>query len=124
MAEPQTIGGGLLVATLAAALGPLAGEWLVVLAFGFLGSCLALTEADTGSRRAGLLHLLRGVLMAMCFTSLLAWLAAPRLGASFDIVLPATAALLGWSHDKVGALRDWVLDRIKTRGVANGKRKP
>lgn len=103
MTEPTTSAGagGLLLAALAASLGPLLAEWALILVGGFVGSFLAVTALETMTMRGAATVLFRGLGMSCLFTGVAVTLAAPYVGASVDILLLPIAGVIGWQQDRL-----------------------
>lgn len=102
MTEPTTAtGGGLLLATLTAAFGPLLGEWTLIFVGGFVGSFLAVTALETVTIKGAAVVLFRGLGMSVLFTSVAVTLAAPYIGSSADLLLLPIAGVIGWQQDKL-----------------------
>lgn len=104
MTEPTSTtaaGGSLLLAALTASLGPLLGQWMLILVGGFVGSFLAVTAAETVTLSRAVVVLLRGVGMSSLFSGVAVTLAAPHLGASVDLLLLPVAGAIGWQQDRL-----------------------
>ena len=111
MPEPHTsaataTGAGLVAAAISSA-GPLAGPYLIIAIAAFGGSFVALTVKPPTSVRGGLAVLLRGVIVAMVATGLLAWAmsaAVPGLAAA-DWLVPLAFV--------IGLQPEWALARLR-----------
>jgi hypothetical protein len=94
---------------------PAMQHWALVAVGAGMGAFLAVSAANTVSVRAAGAVFLRAVLVAVLFTSVAAFLAAPYLGTSYDELLMPVAGLLAWRHDKVGTLIDWAVGLIRPK---------
>lgn len=107
MTEPASstaAGGPILLAALTAALGPLLGQWALILVGGFIGSFLAVTALETLTLGKAAIVLLRGVGMSSLFSGLAVVLVAPHVGASVDLLLLPVAGVIGWQQDRLLSL--------------------
>jgi hypothetical protein len=103
MTEPasSTTGGALLLAAATAAMGPLLGEWALIIVGGFVGSFLAVTSAETVTLGRAILLLFRGLGMSCLFTGVAVTLAAPHINAGAGALLLPAAGLIGWQQDRL-----------------------
>jgi len=104
MTEPTTTtaaGGALLLAALTASLGPLLGQWTLIIVGGFVGSFLAVTALETVTLGRAVLLLLRGVGMSGLFSGVAVVLVAPHVGATADLLLLPVAGVIGWQQDRL-----------------------
>lgn len=115
MAEPHATGGAALLVVATAALGPIAGEWTLILVGGFLGGCLAATSAETAGLRAAVTVLARGMVAATLFTSIAAVTAASLTSMSVDALLLPVAGAVAWQFDR---LKDLALGFLGRKGGA------
>lgn len=117
MAEPgtSTLSGAALLAFVAAAVGPVLGEYAVVIVCSFAGALVHVTTTPRSSRTAGAPILLRGVVFGFAFTGLIAKGATAITGLpATDLVAPA-AVLIGYRVD-------WVIEVVKNRlGINSSK---
>ena len=107
MTEPTTstaAAGPLLLAALTASLGPLLGQWMLILVGGFVGSFLAVTAIETVTLGRAVIVLMRGVGMSSLFSGIAVVLVAPHVGASVDLLLLPVAGVIGWQQDRLLSL--------------------
>lgn len=107
MTEPTTTtaaGGALLLAALTASLGPLLGQWTLIIIGGFVGSFLAVTAIETVTLGRAVVVLMRGVGMSSLFSGVAVVLVAPYVGASVDLLLLPVAGAIGWQQDRLLSL--------------------
>lgn len=126
MAEPTTVSGVSLTALLIAVLGPLAGQYAVIVMAALAGALWPLSTMEIATRRAGAAFLLRIVATAVLLSGSAAWF----LEANYDVPAVhgmAVAAFLigamgnGWSPILI-AVRDGVTAFVRTVGGSSGGR--
>ena len=112
MPEPHTsaataTGAGLVAAAISAT-SPLIGPYLIIAIFAFGGSFVALTVKPPGTVSRGLAVLLRGVIVAIVATGLLAW--------AMSAAVPGLVATdwLGPLAFVIGLQPDWALARLRS----------
>jgi hypothetical protein len=94
---------------------PVMQHWALVAVGAGMGAFLAVSAANTSSMRAAGAVFLRAIFVAVLFTSVAAWMAAPYLGTTYDNLLIPVAGLLAWRHDKLGGIVDWAIGVFKAR---------
>jgi hypothetical protein len=96
MAEPTTPIGAGLVAVAVAVLGPMAGEYAVIVLSALAGSLWALSRASTATRGQGALLVARLVLTAVVLTGGASWwLATHHTNLPVQELLPPVAFFIG-----------------------------
>lgn len=110
MAEPNTTAG---TALMVAALGPLAGEYSVIVFAALAGALWPLSAAATATRREGALLLLRLVLTASVMTGAIAWLIQKYIGMPTSVALAPVSFLVAAIGDKWRDVLQWVLERVR-----------
>lgn len=105
-----------LAVTAVSTLGPFLGPYVVIAIGAVWGGAIAVTTAETATRAQGWRIMLKAFLMGTAFTSAASWMLANWLPASWhaspELFLFGVATFIGWSSDKLGALRDRILNRI------------
>lgn len=105
MSEPTTLLPASLTAAVIAFLGPLAGQYALIVVGGLAGALLALSATKTTGKQAAWM-LLRLVLAAIALTSSLAWWAQTRYDIPAAEILSPIAFVIGLAGDQmIGAIR-------------------
>lgn len=118
MAEPHAsaasaAGSAFGLGLVSAMLGPVLGQWALVLVGAVIGAMLAVQAGNTSTLRAALAIFARALLVAVPLTGALATVAAPHMGTTADVLIIPMAWLLAWRHDKLGALFDRLAGAIR-----------
>lgn len=123
--EPTAVKGALAVAAVAA-LGPLAGEYALILMGAFGGALLALQRAEPFARWwQPLAHVAGSVIAGMMFTGVASAAAAHALPESWGIAtdmlwLPVAAAVAMYWRDAAGLVPGWLKRRTDNDGGKGG----
>ena len=114
-AEPASTGtGALLLAASAAALGPLLGEYVVIIVCALGGSLVAVTATPPISKMAGFGVILRGGIVAAVMTGLMVKAGVAVTGWHVGDLVGPVALLIGWRTE-------WALGWLQNRiGGPNG----
>lgn len=121
MAEPSNAASAVqtsavLVATAVQVLGPIIGPYVVIVIGAAGGGILSLTTAESISRVAGFKIMLRAMLAGVGLSSAFSWALANMVpvswGATPEVLLFAVSFSIGFSADKLGALRDKLLAKF------------
>lgn len=104
-----------LVATAVQVLGPIIGPYVVIAIGAAAGGMLSLTTAESPSRWAGFKMMLRALLSGVGLSSAISWalanMAPASWGATPEVLLFGVAFTIGFSADKLGAIRDFLLSK-------------
>jgi len=120
MAEPSlatvSAGAGLVVVA-TVALGPILGEYSIIIGFGLLGTLIALSESVQTSIWKSLLFVIRGVIFSFVFSGLITslvvkYLLPQDLGNTPYIAMGAVAFVIGWSSDRFQVIKNALLKRV------------
>jgi len=120
MTEPTTPISAGIITVAVALLGPMAGEYAVIVLSALAGSLWALSRVPSGSRAAGALLILRLVLTAVVLTSGLAWLLEQQYSWPAHQVLAPLAFVIGALGDRWPALVESLADRLLRRAGGPG----
>ena len=114
------IGSGM-VSAMTYLLGPILGEYSVLLGAGFLGSLVALMEEPESAAGLhpyweGFKFIFRGTALSFMFGSVLTLIAVHYIPASYNIsphaVLSPVAFSIGWTSNRWPAVRDKLLEKL------------
>ena len=119
MSEPNVVifssGAGLVtVATIV--LGPLLGEYSIIVGLGMLGTLAALSEISHPSIKDSILFLLKGVTFSFVFTGLITLIALKLIPEDWGLtpytMLGVVSFIIGWSTDRLGYFKDKLISKI------------
>lgn len=91
---------------LVAALGPLFGQLVLIVSSAFLGALLAMSKATTESMSAGILMVLRGVVLGVLLAGGLSFLWIDFFKGRYPEMLAIVSALVGFRTE-------WALEKLK-----------
>lgn len=123
MAEPNTTiasTGAALVTVTTVVIGPVLGEYAIIIGLGFLGTLVALSEVIQMSIFKSLVFVLRGVVFSFVFTGLITLLIVKYIIPG-DLNLPTYAVLgivaftIGWTSNRWSSIKDWAVDKVVSK---------
>lgn len=115
MTEPAVPVSAGIITVAVAVLGPMAGEYAVIVLSALAGSLWALSRVSSASRGAGALLILRLVLTAVVLTSGLSWLLESLYQWPVHQVLAPLAFFIGALGDRWPGLVESLADRLLQR---------
>lgn len=115
MTEPTIPAGAGITAVAIAVLGPMAGEYAVIVLSALAGSLWALSRSSLASRVDGAMLILRLVMTAVVLTSGLAWLLERHYEWPTHQVLAPLAFVIGALGDRWPGLVEALADRMLRR---------
>lgn len=122
MAEPNLTAGlvGTGLATgLVVLLGPVLGEYAIILFTGLLGTLIALSDAKSPSFARSLIFVFRGLCFSFVFTSILTAILVQFLPKSFGItyyaLMGCVSFTIGWTSNRWGALKTAIIEETAKR---------
>lgn len=114
-AVPANVG---IVALATIFLGPLLGEYAIVVGLGLLGTLIGLSENAQPSLWRSLVFLFRGVSFSCVFTgvvtALIVKFSPVDLGSYPYAVMGCVAFTIGWFSDRLGILKSAVINRVSS----------
>jgi hypothetical protein len=122
MSEPHsTLVGTGLAAAATVILGPVLGEYAVILGLGLLGTLVALSESDASDFKTSCWFLFRGVSFSFVFTGALTWFLLKSLPDSLGFTPYAVMGMvsfgIGWTSDRWASIKETIVNRISSIGV-------
>ena len=119
MTEPNTTiasTGAVLVILAKLTIGPLLGEYSIILALGLIGTLIALSEQEGLTWKQSLIFVFKGLAFCLIFTGLVTTLALSYLptdsGLTPYALLGAVSFLIGWTSSKWNNVKDWFISII------------
>jgi uncharacterized BrkB/YihY/UPF0761 family membrane protein len=119
MAEPNTTllsTGSALVTLATVAMGPLLGEYFIIVSLGIAGTLLAMSEQRRGTWRESFIFLIRGIVLSFIFTGIATTMLLKYIpstsGLTAYALLGAVSFTIGWMSDKVLVLKNWLTSKI------------
>lgn len=119
MSEPSlssTGAGAGLVTLVTLALGPILGEYAIIVGFSLLGTLMALSETVQPSVGKSLLFLIRGVTLGFVFTGIVTSVVVKYspgdLGLTPYFVMGGVAFVIGWFSNRIGSMKDAILVKV------------
>jgi predicted membrane channel-forming protein YqfA (hemolysin III family) len=119
MAEPNTTilsTGSALVTLATVAMGPLLGEYFIIIALGIAGTLLAMSEQNRETLFKSFVFLVRGILLSFIFTGIITTLIMKYLpeqtGLTAYALLGAVSFSIGWTSGRAGDLKNWLISKI------------
>ena len=115
MAEPNTtLASGAALTTLATlTVGPILGEYFVIIILGLLGTLIALSEEHKETLRESLFFIFKGVLFSFVFTGIITTLVLKYLSTDSGLtpytLLGAVSFSIGWTSNKWDKVKDWLV---------------
>lgn len=121
MAEPNsTLVGSGLAAAATLVLGPVLGEYAVILGLGVLGTLVALSDRGAMTFREGCWFILRGVSFSFVFTGIVTYFLLRMLpkdsGFTPYAVMGIVAFVIGWTSDRWGVFKEVLVNKISRLG--------
>lgn len=122
MADPNTAAGfvGTSLATgLVVLLGPVLGEYAIILFTGLLGTLIALSDCKPSSFSKSLIFVFRGLCFSFIFTSILTAILVQflpqSLGITYYALMGAVSFTIGWTSNRWGALKTAIIEETAKR---------
>lgn len=122
MPEPNTSAGfvGTSLATgLVVLLGPVLGEYAIILFTGLLGTLIALSDCKPDTFSKSLIFVFRGLCFSFIFTSILTAILVqflPKsLGITYYALMGAVSFTIGWTSNRWGALKTAIIEETAKR---------
>lgn len=119
MAEPNTTllsTGSALVTLATVAMGPLLGEYFIIVALGVAGTLLSMSEQSKGTLKQSFIFLFRGVILSFIFTGIATTVLLKYVPASSGLtayaLLGAVSFTIGWMSDRVIFLKNWLASKV------------
>lgn len=126
MTEPNiTIAstGAVLVVLAKLTIGPLLGEYSIILAMGLIGTLISLSEQEGLTWKQSLIFVLKGLAFCLIFTGIVTTLALGYLpensGLTPYALLGAISFLIGWTSSKWGDVKEWFVTIITSFSKKN-----
>lgn len=114
---PSSTGAGL-VTLATVALGPILGEYSIIVFFSLLGTLVALSESVQPSLFRSVIFLARGITMSFVFTGLITAVVVKyspvNMGLTPYFVMGAVSFLIGWFSDRFGVIKDALSEKINS----------
>jgi len=122
MAEPHLAAGfvGTSLATgVVVLLGPVLGEYAIILFTGLLGTLIALSDTRPPSFARSLIFVFRGLCFSFVFTSILTAVLVQflpeSLGITYYALMGAVSFTIGWTSNRWGALKTAIIEETAKR---------
>ena len=119
MAEPHTTllsTGSALVTLATVAMGPLLGEYFIIVALGIAGTLLAMSEEEKVTLYKSFIFLVRGIFLSFIFTGIITTLLLKYIPESTGLteyaILGAVSFSIGWTSGRVVGLKEWLISKF------------
>jgi len=100
-------------------LGPVLGEYIIILIAGLLGTLVALSEANTKTVFRSMVFVFRGLAFSFVFTSLLTSIAISFIPASIGVapyaVMSVVSFLIGWTSNRWGSFKKVLIEELSKK---------
>jgi hypothetical protein len=100
-------------------LGPLLGQYAIIVGAGLMGTLVGLSENNQSSLKASAIFLLRGLAFSCVFssvaTSAVIKLSPVELGVTPYAIMGCVAFCIGWSSDRLSLIKTILINKLTSR---------